>query len=119
MLSPTSQEIIRLRYVEGMHFPDLARELSISPVAARQRAHRAREEFVGACMDRAARAGLGDCKPVRVQLGRYHRGLLSQKVRADMSLHLSECEACRSCYEQLVDLYGYRIGRGSSDWEST
>ncbi len=114
-LSPRSQEIIRLRYVEEMRFPDLARELSISSVAARQRAHRAREELVGACMDRAAQAGLGDCKPIRVRLGRYHRGLLSQKLRAEMSLHLEECAACHSCYGQLIELYGHRIGRSHLD----
>lgn len=117
-LSPKSQEIIRLRYMEGMRFPELARELSISSVAARQRAHRAREELIGACMDRAAQAGRGDCKPIRVRLGRYHRGLLSQKVRADLTLHLTDCAACRSCYEQLIELYGYRIGRAKVDPES-
>lgn len=110
-LSPTSREIIRLRYIEGMSFPDVAGALSISSVAARQRAHRAREEFVGACMDCAARAGAGACKPLRSKLGRYHRGLLSRKTRAAMALHLTECDACRTCYEQLIDLYGHRIDR--------
>ena len=62
-LSPTSQEVIRLRYMEGMRFPELARELSISPVAARQRAHRAREELVGACMDRSEERRVGkECR---------------------------------------------------------
>jgi RNA polymerase sigma-70 factor (ECF subfamily) len=109
VLSEKSQEIIRLRYLEGLGFPELSQRLGITPVAARQRAHRAREELVGACMDRAAQAGVGECRPIRVRLGRYHRGLLSQKTRADLEFHLASCEACASCYEQLIDLYGHRI----------
>lgn len=118
MLSPTSREIIRLRYIEGMSFPDVAGRLAITSVAARQRAHRAREEFVGACMDSAARAGDGDCGPLRSKFGRYHRGLLSKRMRAEVALHLSECASCRSCYEQLIDLYGHRIERPIRDGRS-
>lgn len=115
-LSPKSQEIIRLRYLEGLSFPELSQRLGITPVAARQRAHRAREELIGACMDRVARAGAGKCRPVRVRLGRFHRGLLSQKVRADVEMHLGLCDACTSCYEQLIDLYGHRItGLGNGE----
>jgi hypothetical protein len=114
-LSPTAREIIRLRYIEGMSFPDIAALLDITSVAARQRAHRAREEFVGACMDSAARAGKGKCKPIRVKLGRFHRGLLSQKVRAEVALHLAGCSACDTCYEQLIELYGHRIGATSTE----
>lgn len=108
-LSDKSQEIIRLRYIEGLGFPELSQRLGITSVAARQRAHRAREELIGACMDRAAQAGTGDCRPIRVRLGRYHRGLLSQRARADLEFHLASCEACTSCYEQLIDLYGHRL----------
>ena len=109
-LSRTAKEILKLRYLEGMSFPEVASLLNITSVAARQRAHRAREEFVGACMDSAAHAGEGSCKPIRVKLGRFHRGLLTQKVRADVALHLAGCAACESCYEQLIELYGHRIG---------
>jgi RNA polymerase sigma-70 factor (ECF subfamily) len=115
-LSPTSREILQLRYLEGLGFPELAARLAISPVAARQRAHRAREELIGACMDQAATAGDGACRPVRRRLGRYHRGLLGRKLRAQVVTHLDACEACASCYEQLVDLYGQRIG-GSDQTE--
>jgi len=109
-LSPTSRQIIELRYFEGLGFPELAQRLSITSVAARQRAHRAREELVGACMDHAAHAGEGECKPIRLRLGRYHRGLLSKKVRSEVALHLSGCDACQSCYVELVELFGHRIG---------
>ena len=105
-LSKTSREVLELRYVEGLAFPELARRLSISGVAARQRAHRAREELVGACIDRAAEPGAGSCAPIRGRLGRYHRGLLSRRARAEVKLHLDECAACASCFEQLVDMYG-------------
>jgi RNA polymerase sigma-70 factor (ECF subfamily) len=108
-LSPTSREILELRYFEELDFPELARRLGISQVAARQRAHRAREELVGACMDRAARAGTGHCRTVRLRLGRYHRGMLSRRVRADVAEHLEQCTACATCYEQLIELYGHRV----------
>ena len=78
----------------------------------------AREELVGACMDRAAQAGVGDCRPIRLRLGRYHRGLLSKKARTDLEFHLASCEACASCYEQLIDLYGHRINRSRNGEES-
>ena len=117
-LSPTSREILELRYFESLGFPELARRLSISPVAARQRAHRAREELVGACMERAAVGGAGECKSVRMRLGRFHRGLLSRKVRADVDDHLTACIACRSCYEQVIELYGQRVGGPRSQEES-
>jgi RNA polymerase sigma-70 factor (ECF subfamily) len=113
-LSKTSREVLELRYMEGLAFPELARRLSISGVAARQRAHRAREELVGACIDRAAEAGAGSCAPVRSKLGRYHRGLLSRRTRAEVRLHLDECESCASCFEQLVEMYG-NAQRGKPD----
>jgi RNA polymerase sigma-70 factor (ECF subfamily) len=105
-LSSTSREVLELRYMEGLAFPELARRLSISGVAARQRAHRAREELVGACIDRAAEPGSGGCAPIRRRLGRYHRGLLSRGSRAEVRHHLDECAACASCFDQLVDMYG-------------
>jgi hypothetical protein len=65
-------------------------------------------------MEHAAATGEGQCRTVRLRLGRYHRGLLSRKTRSEVGLHLSACEACQSCYEQLIDLYGHRIGRPSA-----
>ncbi|MSO18813.1 MAG: sigma-70 family RNA polymerase sigma factor [Acidimicrobiia bacterium] len=112
-LSPKSREIIELRYVEGLEFQNLADRLGISAVAARQRAHRAREELVGACMEIVACHGEGLCRTVRSRLGRYHRGLLSRSVRSEVEIHLEECEPCFSCYDQLIDLYGHRLGRTS------
>jgi RNA polymerase sigma factor (sigma-70 family) len=110
-LSATSQEVIRLRYLESLNFPELAERLGITSVAARQRAHRAREELVGACMDVAASGGDGDCKVIRRRLGRYHRGLLSRRVRSDVELHLRRCPECTSCYEQLIELFGHRLDK--------
>jgi len=109
-LSPTSREIIELRYLEGLSFPELASRLSISAVAARQRAHRAREELIGACMEHTASTGEGQCKTVRMRIGRYHRGRLSKKARSEVGLHLASCAPCQSCYEQVIELYGHRIG---------
>jgi RNA polymerase sigma-70 factor (ECF subfamily) len=110
-LSQTSCEVITLRYVERLDFHDLAARLGITPVAARQRAHRAREELAGACMELSARNGEGVCRQTRGRLGRYHRGLLGRPVRAEVELHLADCPPCSSCYEQLIELYGHRLGR--------
>ena len=108
-LSRTSREILTMRYVEGLSFVELSDELKISPVAARQRAHRAREELVGLCIESTAKGGASTCRPVRRRLGRYLRGQLGRKVRAQISSHLSVCAACGECYEQLQDLYGERL----------
>jgi RNA polymerase sigma-70 factor (ECF subfamily) len=108
-LSHTSREIIRLRYVEALDYHDLAAQLEITPVAARQRAHRAREELVSACMELVAESGEGACRQTRARLGRYHRGLLTRKARAELAGHLEGCARCVNCYEQIVDLYGSRI----------
>jgi RNA polymerase sigma factor (sigma-70 family) len=113
-LSPTSRDVLVLRYVEGLGFAELAARLAISPVAARQRAHRAREELVGACIDLAATGGTGECRTIRLRLGRFYRGLLTKKVRTTVGEHLDECGACHSCYDQLVDLYGQRFGGWTS-----
>ncbi len=114
-LSKTSREVLELRYMEHLDFHDLAERLGITPVAARQRAHRAREELVSACMELSARTGEGICRQTRGRLGRYHRGLLSKAVRAETALHLSECAPCSSCYDQLIELYGHRIGEERQD----
>jgi RNA polymerase sigma factor (sigma-70 family) len=117
-LSDTSRDVIRLRYVEGLDYRDLSSELGITPVAARQRAHRAREELISACMEVVAQTGEGACRQVRARLGRYHRGLLTRSSRAELKVHLDACTSCASCYEQLVDLYGYRLGRTLDEHES-
>jgi len=108
MLSNTSREVIELRYGERLDYHTISERLGITPVAARQRVHRAREELVTACMEKVAESGPEDCRDVRVRLGRYHRGLLSRPVRAQLARHLELCEGCTSCYEQLLDLYGSR-----------
>jgi RNA polymerase sigma factor (sigma-70 family) len=106
VVSARSREVIWLRYVEELPYEELGRRLSISPVAARQRAHRARDELIGACIECAAHAGTGACTSVRVRLGRYYRGRLTRRMRTQIAVHLEDCDACRTCYEELVGLYG-------------
>jgi len=113
LLSKTSQDVLRLRYIEGLDYHRLAERLAISAVAARQRAHRAREELVTACMELDSHAADEDCERVRARLGRYHRGLLTKKLRAQLEIHLRRCEKCARHYEQVVDLYGARLRRFS------
>jgi len=108
-LSRTSREILLLRYVEGIGFAELADRLGITPVAARQRAHRAREELIGVCIEQSASGGQGSCRSVRARLGRYLRGQLTRKVRAQIGAHLSACSRCAACYAQLEELYGDRL----------
>lgn len=113
-LSATSREILLLRYVEGLGFLDLAAHLGISAVAARQRAHRAREELVGACIETTVHTGTGKCSDVRARLGRYLRGRLGRRVRGEIGAHLEECDRCRACCEELIDLYGDLLSRPES-----
>jgi RNA polymerase sigma factor (sigma-70 family) len=108
-LSDTSRQVLELRYIEGLGFLELAELLRITPVAARQRAHRAREELIGACIEQTALSSNGACSSVRSRMGRYLRGRLSRKARAQIASHLDSCDRCRSCYVELVDLYGHRL----------
>lgn len=114
-LSGTSREILRLRYVDGLGFTELAGQLGITPVAARQRAHRAREELVGACIEHTVTTGHGACRSVRSKLGRYLRGRLSRNTRAHISAHLDRCRACSGCLAELKDLYGFRLEEEGGD----
>jgi RNA polymerase sigma-70 factor (ECF subfamily) len=116
-LSDTSQQILSLRYVEGLGFIELAEQLGISAVAARQRAHRAREELIGACIESAALAtDRGVCATVRSRLGRYLRGRLSRKSRAHIAHHIDVCSRCARYYDEVVDLYGPLLyGERNSD----
>ena len=115
-LSGTSQNVLTLRYVDGLNYAELAGHLRISTVAARQRAHRAREELIGACIEQTAQpGGKGRCSFVRARLGRYLRGRLNARARQQIALHLAECRSCDACYVQLVDLYGRLLPRTESD----
>ena len=107
--------MLTLRYVDGLNYAELAGELRISTVAARQRAHRAREELIGACIEQTAQpGGKGRCSIVRARLGRYLRGRLNERARQEIAGHLGECRSCGACYVQLVDLYGRLLPRSES-----
>lgn len=114
-LSATSRQVLTLRYIDGLGFLELASLLGITAVAARQRAHRAREELIGACIEQTALTEAGTCGPIRSRMGRYLRGRLSRKARAHIASHLASCDRCRRCYLELVDLYGYRLVNPEAD----
>jgi RNA polymerase sigma-70 factor (ECF subfamily) len=114
-LSATSRDVIRLRYFEGLDYHELSTQLGVTPVAARQRAHRAREELITACMELHGGDGADDCAYARVRFGRFYRGLLTRKTRALVSHHLRSCAKCSLHYEQTVDLYGHRLGKNRSE----
>jgi RNA polymerase sigma factor (sigma-70 family) len=109
-LSERSQQVLLLRYVEGLSYSDLAESLGISTVAARQRAHRARDELVGACIEHTASPGSDACSSVRGRLGRYLRGRLTGSAREEVAQHLRRCAKCTECLLQLRDLYGHALG---------
>lgn len=109
-LSSTSQRILTLRYVDGLGFVEMAESLGISPVAARQRAHRAREELVSACIEFTASANARSCTAIRGRFGRYLRGRLSRGARRQITGHLEICRACRRCYDDLRETYGALLG---------
>ena len=98
--------MLLLRYVEGLGFVELSNRLGITPVATRQRAHRAREELIGACIEHTAQSGSRTCSAIRARLGRYLRGRLNLKTRTEVQNHLDGCKQCSDCLAQLVDLYG-------------
>jgi RNA polymerase sigma-70 factor (ECF subfamily) len=115
-LSVTSRQVLELRYVQGLGFLELADRLEISTVAARQRAHRAREELIGACIEfTALKEEQGVCGSVRAKLGRYLRGRLTRRSRAQISLHLASCDDCGRCYAQVLDLFGHLLRETESD----
>jgi DNA-directed RNA polymerase specialized sigma24 family protein/anti-sigma factor RsiW len=84
--------------------------LSRDGLAALER--RAREGVRQACLD-AYIAGLdrAECMPVAERLGAYLRYQLSEPRASEVALHLSECDACRAVYAELVDL-GATLRRG-------
>jgi RNA polymerase sigma factor (sigma-70 family) len=106
-LSERSQQVLLLRYVEGLSYSELAHALAISTVAARQRAHRARDELVGACIEHTASPGPEACSTIRGRLGRYLRGRLTPSAREEITEHLRHCTRCTECLVQLQDLYGH------------
>jgi RNA polymerase sigma-70 factor (ECF subfamily) len=114
-LSETSRQILSLRYIDGFGFVELAEQLGISAVAARQRAHRAREELIGACIEHiAVTDNGGSCSRVRSRLGRYLRGRLSRKSRVQIEAHIDVCSGCAQYYAEVVDLYGHLLWNGRS-----
>jgi DNA-directed RNA polymerase specialized sigma24 family protein len=77
--------------------------LSRDGLAALER--RAREGVRQSCLD-AYSAGLSRarCLPVAERLAAYLRYQLSEPRASEVALHLSECDACRAVYTELVDL---------------
>jgi len=118
-LSKTSQQILSLRYVNGFTFVELAGQLGISAVAARQRAHRAREELIAACIEHiAVTTDASECAKVRSRLGRYLRGRLNRNSRLQIERHIEACAGCARYYAEVVDMYGPLFCRGRSPGES-
>jgi DNA-directed RNA polymerase specialized sigma24 family protein len=66
---------------------------------------RAREGVRQACLDAyIASVSRADCIPVAERLAAYLRYQLSEPRASEVAVHLSECDACRGVYAELVDL---------------
>jgi DNA-directed RNA polymerase specialized sigma24 family protein len=77
--------------------------LSRDGLAALER--RAREGVRQACLDAyIASLSRARCIPVAERLAAYLRYQLSEPRASEVALHLSECDACRGVYAELVDL---------------
>ncbi len=79
--------------------------LSHDGLAALER--RAREGVRQSCLDAyGASLSRAQCLPVAERLAAYLRYQLSEPRASEVALHLSECDACRAIYAELVDLGG-------------
>ena len=105
-LPSSGQEVIWLRYVDRLDYASIADRLAITPVAARQRVHRAREQLVAACIEAEAGGGAGRCRETRLAMGRLYRDRLTGPEASAVHDHLRDCARCAECYAQLVDSYG-------------
>jgi len=106
-LSEANAALLALRYVERLDYTAIGERLGITPPTARQRVHRAMEQLRTACFavepdTSSARV----CHLTRVRLGRYARGVLSNRIATRVTLHLGGCSPCRSIYLDLTEVLG-------------
>lgn len=106
-LSEANAALLALRYVERLDYAAIGERLGITPPTARQRVHRAMEQLRTACFTvepdtPAARV----CHLTRVRLGRYTRGVLSNRIATRVTEHLIDCDPCRAVYVDLADVLG-------------
>lgn len=106
-LSEANAALLALRYVEGLDYTEIGDRLGITPPTARQRVHRAMERLRTACFTVDPDApSTRVCHLTKVRLGRYARGVLSNRIAGRVTLHLIDCDDCRAVYVELADVLG-------------
>lgn len=106
-LSEANAALLALRYVERLDYAAIGERLGITAPTARQRVHRAMEQLRTACFAVEPEAPTTRvCHLTKVRLGRYARGALSSRIATRVTLHLIDCDECRSVYSDLTDVLG-------------
>jgi RNA polymerase sigma factor (sigma-70 family) len=106
-LSEANAALLALRYVERLDYAAIGERLGITAPTARQRVHRAMEQLRTACFAvEPETANARVCHLTKVRLGRYARGALSSRIAERVTLHLIDCDGCRSVYSDLTDVLG-------------
>ena len=106
-LSEANAALLALRFVERLDYAAIGERLGITAPTARQRVHRAMEQLRTACFAVEPEApNTRVCHLAKVRLGRYARGALSSRIAARVTLHLIDCDECRSVYSDLTDVLG-------------
>ena len=106
-LSEANAALLALRYVEQLDYEAIGERLGITAPTARQRVHRAMEQLRTACFTVEPDApSTRVCHITRVRLGRYARGVLSNRIAERVTLHLIDCDACRTIYCDLTQVLG-------------
>ncbi len=106
-LSEANAALLALRYVERLDYVAIGDRLGITPPTARQRVHRAMEQLRTACFAVEPEAPSSRvCHITKVRLGRYARGVLSSRIATRVTMHLIDCDDCRSVYADLTEVLG-------------
>jgi RNA polymerase sigma-70 factor (ECF subfamily) len=106
-LSEANAALLSLRFVELLDYEAIGRRLGITAPTARQRVHRAMEQLRTACFavepeTQSSRV----CHLTMVRLGRYARGALAARIASRVTMHLIDCDQCRSSYVNLTEVLG-------------
>lgn len=106
-LSEANAALLALRYVERLDYVAIGDRLGITAPTARQRVHRAMEQLRTACFTVEPEAPSSRvCHITKVRLGRYARGVLSNRIATRVTTHLIDCDDCRSVYADLTEVLG-------------
>ena len=106
-LAPRWQQMLWSTAVEERTPSEVGEQMSLSPNAAAQLAHRARQAFATAYLnEHVVRTGDGECERYVDQIAAYVRGQLSPARAAAVEDHLAVCDDCTQVVADLRDVNG-------------